>query len=117
MEELAKLAPKSAPAATRPVKLTDAADSKNVKATPDKAQHASQLPWQAGSVSGSVTSEIQPAEDQVFSDANEPAQHKAASSHQGTKWVSQACSEMAIKAHDFWHGQVSLCEAWHAEQG
>ena len=128
--ELAKVAPKSSalPAGQSPVKHKDAvAASKGAKATPDKAQRPLQLPWRAGTVSYDVTSEIQPAEEQPFSNGKQPAaaashsdssaQYKTASSHQGTKWVSEACSELAGKAHDFWHGQVSLHEAWHAEQG
>lgn len=116
LAELAKLAPKSSalPAAQGPSKPTGVgADSKKPQAHQDGAQHPSQL---AGGVSYDVTSEIQPAEEQSVSHDIQPsaasshsnAQHGPASCYHGTRWVSETCSELAGKAHDFWHGQVRL---------
>lgn len=121
LAELAKLAPKSSalPAARGPFKPKDAgADSKETQAHQDRAQHPSQLPWQAGGVSYDVTSEIQPAEEQSVSHGGHGnTQYEPASSYQGTTWVSETCSDLAGKAHDFWHGQVRLHAAWHVCMG
>lgn len=125
---MAKLAPKSSAisAAQGPSKPKDAgADSKKPQAHQDGAQHPSQPAWQAGGVSHDVTSEIQPAEEQSVSHdaqasaASSPsnAQCEPASSYQGTTWVLESCSELAGKAHDFWHGQVRLHAAYQDTPG
>lgn len=118
---MAKLAPKSSAisAAQGPSKPKDAgADSKKPQAHQDGAQ-------QAGGVSYDVTSEIQPAEEQAVSHnaqasaASSPsnAQYEPASSYQGTTWVLESCSELAGKAHDFWHGQVRRDAAYQDTPG
>lgn len=124
LAELVKLAPKSSalPAAQWSSKPKDAgADSMKPQAHQDRAQNPSQLPWQASCMSYNVTSEIQPAEEQSVSHDAQPsaagshsdAQYEPASSYQGSTWVSETCSDLAGRAHDFWHGQVRLHAAWH----
>ena len=131
LHQLAGLKPKSSPipSSGRPTESNASRTgrhSDNTTPEQEDAQRPLQQPWQSGTGSSTITSEIQPAEDQPDSafthqspahQANGMADQQQSQDHAGSTeaswfktghdWVSATSSQLAGKANALWQDEVS----------